>query len=138
MSTYTWNPHSDFEFRPPDKEPKMCVHAQDFAAWITENIHPLLKYPNPISINQSKLRILDRYFDYRAAVPKAHRDCISDRSHVCIFHTFERAFQELRLCELKLLPPLLFIPPAPSAPPALTPTQVVNAVFGFPDRGDKS
>jgi hypothetical protein len=115
----------------------MCGHARDFAAWIEENIQAVLKYPTPISLNQSKLRLLDRYFDYRAAVTKAHRDCIGERNHLCIFHIFERAFQQLRLCELKLTPPLLFIPPAPAAPSMPTPKQVVDVIFGFPDTEHK-
>lgn len=133
MSTLSWNPHSDFEFKLPDKEPKMCIHARDLDAWIKEHIQAVLQSPDPVAINQSKLRLLDRYFDHRAAVTKAHRDCVGERGHRCIFHVFECAYQQLKLCELKLTPPLLFVPPTPPPP---TPLQVPGIFLGMPDAED--
>lgn len=92
-----------------------CEYAHHFRTWAQTYCEPAIKSGDLVQINQAKLRLLDRYFEWRAAVPKAHRNRIGMHGHSCIFHVFERTYQALKLAELSISGPLLYIPlPAPA------------------------
>lgn len=127
MTSNHWNPFHDRHFDIAGETPKSCKYGKEMDKWALETFDSVLKYPDVISINQSKLRLLDRYFDYYASIPKAHKECTGERSHLCIYHVFRHYYNQLKLCELRINPPLLFIPPEPKI-------QVVE--IDAPDLGD--
>ena len=126
-----WRERQEFQFSPPDEKEERCVYAQHFGAWAEALYQEEVRAPSHVGINQKMLLLTKKYFEWRPTVPKSHRDRISDRGHVCIFAIFERTFYRLRVLELSLVPPMLFIPPPPPAPPALPPPpQIAGITFG--------
>ena len=87
-----WHSFDDFEI--PEDRPEYCRFAEEFATWSDELLNET-KMSNQISINQAKVQLLDKYFDFFAVVPKIHRHCIGTRSHICIFHVFKLVGDQL-------------------------------------------
>jgi len=113
-----WHRHDDFQFGEP--EPNLCPYAQRFSTWAEELLTGLAGERNVVSVNQSKVLLLDKYFEWRSAVPKSHRYHLGRANgHVCIFHVFETAYERLKVLELSLTPPLLFLPAPPPPPPQI-------------------
>lgn len=106
----------EFKFKLPDEVERgdLCAYAKHFATWAKKTYQSAAKQPTIISINQDMLLLLKQYFEWREAVPKAHRDHINGRSHICIFHIFERTYYQLKVLELSLSRPMLFLPPQPA------------------------
>ena len=105
----------DGEFGLPDEEqPKFCVYAQKFNTWAEELVVAATRAATVVGINQTKVRLLDRYWEWYAVVPKKHRTYLGGtrNSHVCVFQVFQIAYERLRVVELSLTPPLLFVSPA--------------------------
>ena len=108
-----WNRVEDFEIA---KEViHWCPYARKFARWSATLIESSQDL-NVVIVNQAKIQLIDKYFEWRIYVPKNHRNHIGPRGHRCIYHVFEQTYEKLRLIELALKPPLLFIPPPPSPP----------------------
>lgn len=103
-----------------------CSHAQAFGGWAEELLATAQRQETGIALNQAKAILLDRYFQWRATVPKAHRDCTGERGHRCIWHVFADAYERLRAAELALAPP-----PLAEAPPPQPEAGVVDAVRGI-------
>jgi hypothetical protein len=120
-----WHSHDDFEFgeRPAD----VCPYAARFGQWADELVANAIKDPDVVGINQSKLLLQDKYFEWRAAVPKAHRNHIGAAGHTCIFQVFEEAYRKLKVVELSLTPPMLFLP---SPPPPTSRPQIAGIFIG--------
>lgn len=95
----------------------ICEFGKHFRAWTKQYCEPAIQSGDLIQINQCKIRLLDRFFEWRAAVPKAHRNRIGEQSHTCIFHIFEAAYNALRIAELSLSGPPIYIPPPPQQKP---------------------
>ncbi len=112
-----WRQQQEFQFTKPQVKEDHCIYAQHFAAWADALYQEETQAPTHIGINQKMLLLMKKYFEWRAVVPKAHRDRVGERSHVCIFHIFERMFNRLKVLELSLAPPMLFLPPPPQLPP---------------------
>jgi len=115
---HLWQQQREFQFAMPGGNDERCIYAQHFATWADTLYQEEVSGPTHIGINQKMLLLTKRFFEWRASVPKAHRDRISGRGHICIFHIFERTFHRLRVLELSLTPPMLFLPPPPPPPPA--------------------
>lgn len=113
-----WRQQQGFQFGQAAEKEARCIYAQHFGTWADALYQEEVPAPTHVGINQKMLLLTKRYFEWRAAVPKAHRDRISERSHICIFPIFERTFHRLKVLELSLTPPMLFLPPPPPAPPA--------------------
>ena len=98
----------------PEGDRSLCPYAEKFMQWANE----LYKAHSgtTVKIAQAKVLLLDKYYDWRNFVPKSHRLHTGERGHFCIFHVMDHAYCQLRLAELALNPPMLFLP-APSAPP---------------------
>lgn|GEM_PF-3873397 len=114
-----WHRH-EFELPPPEEEqPNLCVYARKFNTWAEELCVGAIQTPTVVSINQAKVLLLDKYMEWRSFVPKRHR-LYTGNAHICIFHVFEGAYDRLKVVELSLTPPMLFIPepPPPPLPPA--------------------
>jgi hypothetical protein len=122
-----WHQHDDFILTEP--KPRLCPFAEQFSLWAEALFSKATHNASVVSVNQAKLLLVDRYMDWRAAVPGAHRNLGGSRSgHVCIFQVFEETYQKLKTVELSLTPPMLFLPPPPSPPPP--PPQIAGIFFG--------
>lgn len=109
---------SQQEFELPDTKPTLCEYAQKFADSIAPLIEKAVAKGEIVTINQAVLLVTHRFFEWRAYVPKSHRNRVSEFGHTCIFHVFETAYQRLKLAELEMAPPMLFVPAPPPLPPA--------------------
>jgi hypothetical protein len=127
-----WNALEEFEL--PSDQPAVpsCLFAQKFSEWATELCAKVTREPGIVSVNQAKVLLLDKYFEWRSVVPKAHRNRIGKSGHVCIFHVFEQTYLTLKTVELSLTPPMLFVPPPPLAPPP--PPQIAGVFLGELDQ----
>ncbi len=106
-----WNRYDDFDF----SDPPLCQFAIKFADWI-DTYCRLNEEPTHREINQNKLMLQDRYFDWYNAVPRGHRRRIGGPGHICVYHVYMGAYERLKVAELSLLPPGLFVTARPSLP----------------------
>lgn len=111
----------DAEEEEPDPYANHCRFARIYGRWTAELLATYVyKEPSPVRLAQAKVLLVDSLVDWRATVPKSHRNRIGESGHFCIFHVFERAMHQIRLVQLTLTPPQLFIPaPAPPPPPSV-------------------
>jgi hypothetical protein len=114
----------------PEPPSIYCEPAQDFEAWAVGMTRDALQKRDLVSINQAKVLLIDRFYEWRAATPKRHRNRQGKISHPCIFDVFEDTYWKLRLLELSLTPPMLFLPPPPSEP--ATTVYHITKIEGFP------
>jgi len=120
-----WRQFEDFEFSINSDD--HCIFAQEFEKCL-EDLLDVIEDPDIISINQAKIQLQDKYFEWRSIVPKSHKNRVSQVGHKCIFHVYERAYYLLRIAEISLSPPLLVEPP-PSPPPP-PPPQIAGLFLG--------
>jgi hypothetical protein len=124
-----WHRHDDFEFSEPG--PDYCPYAEQFHGWAEALWRTATQRATVVSINQAKVLLLDKYFEWRAAVPKAHRNHLSSSTgHTCIFYVFEEAYERLKVVELSLAPPMLFLPEPPPPPPQIAGIFIGNVEDG--------
>lgn len=109
-----WSQFEDFEFSFNSDD--HCIFAREFQTW-AEALLNVIEDPDVISINQAKLRLQDKYFEWRRVVPKSHKNRVNQVGHKCIFHVYESAYYLLRITEISLNPPFLFEPTQPPEPP---------------------
>lgn len=113
---------------PEEDQANSCVFAEKFAAWLEPKVNEAVRKNSHEAINQVKILALDKYFEFRAVVPKSHRFSVREESHLCIWHIFEHAFQQLKAAELALTPPILYLP-EPAPPPAPPPPPQIAGIF---------
>ena len=104
---HIWNKISDLEIAEPAEN--KCYYAQGFSIWV-DQLQSSLTKPTIVTVNQAKLLLLDKYFEWHRYVPMEHRMRLGFRGHICIFQVFEVAYDHLKVIELSLTPPLLFLP----------------------------
>ena len=106
-----------------------CPHAIHFQAWVDVLFERELKSRDRASVNRAKIYVLDRYFQFRQAVPKKHLHIGgTSLGHRCIFNVFEDSYNELRVMELGLAPPpIIDVPVVVHAPP---PPQIAGIFLG--------
>ena len=63
-----------------------------------------------VSINQAKIQLVDKFFEWYRYVPRNHKLRMGSSGHTCIFQVFENGYQRLKVIELSITPPLLFLP----------------------------
>lgn len=124
-----WKGDGGWEFSP--LPPNYCVFARKFSEWTLEFCAKVTQAGDLVAINQGKILLVDKYFEWRSVVPKNHRDRLSATGHTCIFRVFEQAYMTLRAMELALTPPMLFLPPPPYMPP---PPQIAGIFLGELDK----
>ncbi len=129
-----WHRHEhEFELPPTEEEqPTLCVYARKFNTWAEELCAGAIQTPSIVSINQSKVLLLDKYMEWRNFVPKRHR-LYTGNAHFCIFHVFESIYDRLKVVELSLTPPMLFLPEPPQPPPTFappSPPQIAGVFIG--------
>ena len=130
--SHIWHEIEELE-GPPPRVPipeSVCPYAEQFARWCQELCAELQKGATIVTVNQKKVLLLDKYFDWRAVVPKAHRTRMNDRGHRCIWHVFDETYLKVRALELALTPPMLFLPPKHQRPPKPVLPQVAGIVLG--------
>ncbi len=114
-----------------EERPILCRFAVAFQPWAETLVRPILQQPTLVGINQAKILLLDKYFEWRNIAPKGHRDKVSGAGHTCLWHVFEAAYTRLKEAELSLTPPMLFVPaPPPMLPASTAPsTQQIAGIF---------
>src|SRR5215213_7431933 len=108
-----WNLFRDWTLEPAEKA-QPCAYAQEFATWRDTVCQAALASTNLIVLNQIRLKVVNRYYEFFVSVPKAHQRCLGSRKHVCIFSVFIETMQLLKEHELRIDPPLLLEPPQPA------------------------
>jgi len=106
-----WNSIDNFEVS--EGKQAECVYAQRFSQWAQELVLRVTQTPDTVGVNQAKVQLQDKYFEWRRYVPKSHRQRLGSGGHQCIFQVYVATYDQLRLLELSLTPPMLFIPPPP-------------------------
>ncbi len=100
-----------------ESQANYCAYAQVFQRWADGMLEEYVRAnPTPIRLAQAKVLLIDRFFEWRASVPKSHRNRIGENGHVCLFQVFDQVFQQIKLAQLTVTPPLLFLPPSPPQP----------------------
>lgn len=120
-----WNSIGDLEF-PEEPEDTICIFALRFQAWV-DKLFASINQSNIVSVNQAKILLTDKFFDWQRFVPQAHRQRMGIHGHTCVFQVFEIAYEKLRFVELGLTPPMIFIPQPPPPPPKEPP--IVGKLF---------
>lgn len=111
-----WSRHDDFVWQPSEHEDQPCVYAQQFATQAVSLYQPALQDPSHISLNQALLQVCKKYWEWFYVVPKRHRIHVEGRQHHCIHAEFRQIYERLKVVELSLAPPMLFLPPPPAPP----------------------
>jgi hypothetical protein len=101
--------------------PDFCPYARKFYEWTNGLLSSVSQEHDVVSVNQAKLLLQDKWQEWRSEAPRRHSNHFSNRGHYCLFHVYERAYHQLRVIELSLTPPLLFLPP-PEPPLPQLPT----------------
>lgn len=119
MSSFDEKQQAIWSEQPLQTATNICIYAQQLDEWasaLCKSVEDQSRHHAPgalVAVNQAKLLLTDKYFDYRSSVPQMHRDRIH-RGHRCILVVFTEAYQRIRIAELSLTPPMLFLPePAP-------------------------
>lgn len=117
-----WDKVELFKLDQPIDDPYAywCGYAREFYGWINQYIFSNKEH-DLISVNQAKVVLVDKYLEWRSFVPKKHQECITVRGHTCIYHVFIQACERLKVTELLLLKPMLFIPHPPLPTPRIEP-----------------
>ena len=121
-----WNSIGKLEIPEPEED-TICIYALRFQEWV-ERLLRVLENPEVVLINQAKVLLTDKFFDWQRFVPQSHRQRLGIHGHTCVFQVFEAAYEKLRFVELNLTPPMLFLPQPPPAPPR--PHNIGGIVFG--------
>ena len=111
-----WNRVENFEV--PQDAIRWCPYARKFAKWAATLVETS-NQPRLVAVNQAKVLLLDKYFEWRSYVPKGHRNHVGAGGHRCIYQVLEQTYEKLKVIELSLTPPLLFLPPPPPPPPQI-------------------
>jgi hypothetical protein len=122
-----------------EEPPSLCRFAAQFQTWAEVLLNNALHKPTEVGINQAKILLVDKYFEWRSVAPRAHRDKMSANGHTCLWHVFEAAYLRLREAEIALIPPVVVVsssppalpPPVVSAPPP--PPQIAGIFIGEED-----
>lgn len=111
----------------PEAIENSCLYARGFSSWGNQLIKEITE-PNIVAVNQAKLQLLDKYFEWYRYVPRAHRLRAGTKGHICVFQVFESAYERLKVLELSLTPPMLFLPTVVS--PINAHAQIVGLFIG--------
>src|SRR6266508_1190388 len=92
---YLWGAFS------PQVQTTNCTYASKFFQWTETrctSVGAALRLDHAsaaVAVNQDKVLLVDKYFEWRAAAPKAHRNRTSE-GHICLFHVFDETYRTLR------------------------------------------
>lgn len=114
------------------EEEEQCIYAQQYDAYLRIACQDALNNPTHLVLNECYLEMFKKFMEWRTVVPKSHRNRIGEKGHRCLFHVLEKYYQLLRLKELALPSPKLWLPTvvaqevAPLPPPPLLPNIFVK------------
>lgn len=92
-----------FTIEPPDYR---CIYAKTFAEWFARDVlAPLRASPDAVKVNQAKLTLQDKWYSFRQAVPKQHRDTLGSKAHVCLYAVYLDCLARLHQISLVTAPP---------------------------------
>jgi len=114
---------------PGEEEVEFCEHARNFLDW-GEQLLNAKKEHTIVSINQAKILLIDKFFEWYHYVPRSHRTKHSKRGHICIFQVLEMLYNRLKIIELGITGPLIFIPPEPPPMKILPRPTIAGIVLG--------
>ena len=120
-----WRRFEDFEFAGVTEN--FCRYARAFASWANATLH--IDDAGLVELNQSKVLLVDKYFEFFSIVPKDHRYYFHPKGHICIFQVFLDTYRRIKARELSLTPPMLFIPPPPKPPLPPPPAPQIAGIF---------
>lgn len=109
-----WNSIGKLDIPEPEED-TICIFALRFQEWV-DRLLRVLENPEVVLINQAKVLLTDKFFDWQRFVPQSHRQRLGIHGHTCVFQVFEDAYEKLRFVELNLTPPMLFLPHDPPKP----------------------
>lgn len=99
-----WQTDSRFECEIPDKHAP-CARAEEFQDYVDRLFEGRLDNADQVVLNQMKVEVQDRYYDYRSSAPRRHQNISGIGSgHRCIFAVFIDACKCLREKERAILP----------------------------------
>lgn len=126
-----WRRFDDIELS--GERTEVCGYARGLLDWAAQALD-VSQDASVVTVNQAKVLLLDKYFDYFSIAPKRHRYHFGSKGHICISHIFRRLYWRLKETELSLTPPMLFLPPLPPPPlpppPPPAPVQIAGIPFG--------
>ena len=111
-----WSRFDSFEFA--EEQTQYCKYAQSLLDWANRELD-LSEAVGIVGLNQAKVILVDKYFEYFCIVPKRHRYHLSPSGHTCIFQVYLELYQRLKASELALSPPKLFLPSPPRPMPQI-------------------
>ncbi|MBN1813646.1 MAG: hypothetical protein JXA14_17535 [Anaerolineae bacterium] len=111
-----------------------CRFAESYDGWASGVLAKVQQKRDVVTVNQAKLLLADKYFQYFQTVPQSHRYHLSPRGHRCVFQAFLEAYKQLKAFELSITPPMIFIPPPPPKPPP--PPQIEGIWIGEEIEGE--
>lgn len=123
-----WRRFDDYELDVPTIP--LCKYAEAFSNWAESALY-IEGNVSLVQLNQAKILLVDKYFQFFSIAPKNHRYYFNPKNHICIFQVFLEYYRRIRTRELGITPPMLFIPPPPLPPPP--PPQIAGIVFGEDD-----
>jgi hypothetical protein len=110
-----WNRIEGLEI-PEPVDHTICAFALSFQRWI-DVLFKMLENPTLVGINQEKILLTDKYFDWERLVPQSHRQRLGTHGHTCVYQVYKSAYEQLRVVEISMTPPLLFLPQIPIMQP---------------------
>jgi len=113
----------------PEDVIDFCEFARSFMEW-GDKLLDIKKEYTLISINQAKILLLDKFFEWYWYLPRSHRIRLNPRRHICIFQVFVPLYQRLKVIELAITPPLVFVPPEPPPMKILPRPNLAGIVLG--------
>jgi len=125
------------ELNIPEEEIEFCEYAQSFLDWGNQLLSKTKKQ-TVVSINQVKILLLDKFFEWYRYVPRSHRLKMGQRGHICIFQVLVSLYAQLKVIELEITPPMVFEPPPPPPMKILPRPSLAGIVLGEDTDEDES
>ena len=113
--------------RPGERE--TCIHAEKFQGWVRE-LFDKTELEDRMQVHQAILQLSIQYYQWYFQVPQNHQVRVGPKGHLCIFHVFMHAFNDLMEVRTDLDPPIYTPPPTPPTPPP--PPEIVRVEVPVP------
>lgn len=126
-----WKDLDDWQLDIPTPGEDLCVFAEHFATWAQPLCAQIEARPSIEGIHQAMLLNTMKYHEMRPILPKAHRNHVGERGHICVFHLYERTFHFLKMKLLALPEHATLMLPKPVPPPPPPPPQIAGVPFGI-------
>ena len=71
-----WGRFANLEFEAPVVQPDRCQYALTFSEWVEELLRDSVP-PSIVTVNQAKVQLVDKFFEWRKFVPRSHQRHVS-------------------------------------------------------------